>query len=152
MKRSGPRTATKLPESLHHQLNMYALAAGAAGVSALALSSTSEAKIVYTPAHVLLQPTTPPFPLDLNHDGIVDFYLLHSFSHFSGVHFLAACQLLGSYTRGPFCLSSTNTNVVRGVASIKGRDFQAALPPRSENSKRRPIPQAPRGHGIILLL
>jgi hypothetical protein len=140
MKRSGPRTATKLPVSVHHQLNMYALAAGAAGVSALALSSTSEAKIVYTPAHVLLQPTTPPFPLDLNHDGIVDFYLLHSFSHFSGVHFLAACQLLGSYTRGPFCLSSTNTNVVRGVASIKGRDFQAALPhgARIQNGDRFP--------------
>jgi hypothetical protein len=53
---SGPRTPTKLPESVHRQLNMYALAAGAAGVSMLALPQPAESKIVYTPAHVKVAP------------------------------------------------------------------------------------------------
>ena len=49
MKRSSrPRKITRLSQSMHQQLNMYALAAGAAGVSVLALSPSSEAKIVYT--------------------------------------------------------------------------------------------------------
>jgi hypothetical protein len=53
----------------------YAAAAGAAGVSILALAQPSEAKVVYTPTHQIV-----PFSLslDLNHDGIVDFTLLNS--------------------------------------------------------------------------
>jgi hypothetical protein len=42
---------SKLSDSLHHQLNMYALAASAAGVGMLTLVQAAEAKIVYTPAH-----------------------------------------------------------------------------------------------------
>jgi hypothetical protein len=42
MKRpSAPRKTAVLPESIHHLLNMYAIAAGAAGVSVLALSHTN---------------------------------------------------------------------------------------------------------------
>jgi hypothetical protein len=52
MKRaSGPRKTARIPDSLHRQLNMYALAASAAGVSVLAMGQPVEAKIVYTPAH-----------------------------------------------------------------------------------------------------
>ena len=51
MKRSsGPRKAANLPESVHRQLNMYALAAGAAGVSMLGSAQPADAKIVYTRA------------------------------------------------------------------------------------------------------
>jgi hypothetical protein len=46
-----PRKTANLSESIHQQLSMYALAAGAAGVGMLALAQSSEAKIVYTPAH-----------------------------------------------------------------------------------------------------
>ena len=57
MKRSsGPRNTADLSESIHRQLNMYALAATAAGVGTLALPQPSEAKIVYTAAHVKIQP------------------------------------------------------------------------------------------------
>ena len=45
---SGPRMTAKLSESVHHQLNMYALAAGAAGVGVLALAQPVAAEIVYT--------------------------------------------------------------------------------------------------------
>jgi hypothetical protein len=76
MKRSSrPRKTANFSDSIHHQLNMYALAATAAGVSLLALAQPSEAKIVYTPANVRLH-LGKPYSLDLNHDGIVDFFLL----------------------------------------------------------------------------
>jgi hypothetical protein len=65
---SGPRKTTNLPESLHQQLNMYALAAGAAGVGVLALAQPADAKIVYTPAHKHL-PHNKLFYLD----GVDDF-------------------------------------------------------------------------------
>jgi hypothetical protein len=51
---------------------MYAIAAGAAGVSVLALVQPSEAKIIYTPAKIKITPNQT-VPLDLNHDGIKDF-------------------------------------------------------------------------------
>jgi hypothetical protein len=70
------RTPSKLSDSVHRQLNMYALAASAAGVGMLALAQAAEAKVVYTPAHhVILRGSH--FALDLNHDGITDFYIDH---------------------------------------------------------------------------
>jgi hypothetical protein len=103
MKRSSGsrKKVASLSKSIHQQLNAYAIVASAAGVSVLALAQPSEAKIVYTSAHVHLRAGQRPFPLDLNHDGIVDFYLLHSFSHFGGEHYFGACQLPKSYN-GPF--------------------------------------------------
>jgi hypothetical protein len=79
MKRS-PRfhkTPVNLSESVSRRLNVYALAAGAAGVGVLALSQPAEAKIVYTPTWVAILPGSPPMNLDLNGDGIADFQLLH---------------------------------------------------------------------------
>jgi len=64
---------SELSTSTHHRLSMYALAASAAGVSLLALSQPSEAKIVYTRANIGLGSVVR---LDLNHDGIYDFYLV----------------------------------------------------------------------------
>jgi hypothetical protein len=79
MKRSsGPRkTASNLSESVHQQLNMYALAAGAAGVGMLILARPSEAKIVYTPANVTIgRGGVKSYNLDFNHDGIADLTIL----------------------------------------------------------------------------
>ncbi len=72
MNRSRPRTPATLSESIHRQLNMYAFAAGAAGVSVLALTQSAEAKIIYTQTHVVIG-TNHIYELDLNHDGIADF-------------------------------------------------------------------------------
>jgi hypothetical protein len=68
------RKTFKISDSLERQLNTYALVAGAAGVSMLAIARASEAKVVYTETH---QVTHIGFPLyiDLNHDGIKDFVL-----------------------------------------------------------------------------
>jgi hypothetical protein len=94
------KPASTLSESVTQQLNMYALAAKASEVSALALLQTSgpkiltyalaasvvglgafvsapsaEAKIVYTKVHVYLPVGyySPEYVLDLNHDGRSDF-------------------------------------------------------------------------------
>jgi len=69
----GPsRTPSNLSDSIHQQLNRYALAASAAGVSVLALAQPAQAKIIYTPTHKRL-PINQDFFLDLNHDGTNDF-------------------------------------------------------------------------------
>jgi hypothetical protein len=79
MKRPG-RVPSHLCESLHKRLNAYALAASAAGVSTLALSQASQAKIVYTPAHVVLHArSSAHYYIDLNHDGVKDFTFSHGY-------------------------------------------------------------------------
>jgi hypothetical protein len=70
--KSRDRATSKLLDSVRQELNMYALAAGAAGVSVMALAQPSEAKIVYTPAHVTIG-VNKLYNLDLNNDGITDF-------------------------------------------------------------------------------
>jgi hypothetical protein len=66
------RTPAHLSKSLDNRLNMYSLAACAAGVGILALSPPAEAKIVYTPAHRVIGPHHS-YKIDLNHDKITDF-------------------------------------------------------------------------------
>jgi|CZKJ01.1.fsa_nt_gi hypothetical protein len=65
--------AFEFSPSLLHRLNLYALGAAAAGVGMLASATPSEAKVVYTPAHVVIP--GGGYLLDLNHDGINDFNL-----------------------------------------------------------------------------
>jgi hypothetical protein len=81
--KSRDRATSKLLDSVRHDLNMYALAAGAAGVSVMALAQPSEAEIVYTPAHVRIGRS---YNLDLNHDGITDVsidYVFMQYFHFA---------------------------------------------------------------------
>jgi hypothetical protein len=68
-----PRRTSYLPQSTSQRLNMYALAAGAAGVSVLAMAPPASAEIIYTPAHQAILGPRGTFRLDLNHDGIADF-------------------------------------------------------------------------------
>jgi hypothetical protein len=69
-----PGTPSRLSDSLRHNLNPYALAASAAGVSLLALVQPSEAKIVYAKAHQVIG-SNGVYPIDLNHDGVIDFLI-----------------------------------------------------------------------------
>jgi hypothetical protein len=75
-----PGTPSRLSDSLHHQLNMYALAASAAGVGVLALAQPAEARIVYTHANKKIPFCSGHqnlcFKLDLNHDGVADFRII----------------------------------------------------------------------------
>jgi len=86
----------------------------------LALAQPGEAKIIYTPAHAKVGTT---LPVDLNHDGIVDFYL-NIFDH-DGVNPLSACQFWARFISSTACISS-GTNKIRTIDS-KGQRFGAAL-------------------------
>jgi hypothetical protein len=65
-----PRIPSHLSESVHHRLNMYAIAASAAGVGLLALAQPAQGKIIYTSTHKTIK-VHQHYYLDLNHDGIV---------------------------------------------------------------------------------
>jgi hypothetical protein len=69
-----PGKPSRLSKALHAQLNMYAIAASAAGVGALALAQPAAAKVVYTPTHQLIG-ANGVFNVDLNKDGTVDFLI-----------------------------------------------------------------------------
>ena len=56
---------------------MYALAASAAGVGVLAIAPSAEAKVIYTPTHVVLTPNSY-YRLDLNSDGVTDFTIIQN--------------------------------------------------------------------------
>lgn len=71
--RRTPKQPSRLSESIHRQLNSYALATSAVGVGLLVLTQTADAKIIYTPTHQKL-PLNQDFFLDLNHDGTKDFH------------------------------------------------------------------------------
>lgn len=120
MKPHPSRTPSRLSESIFHQLNMYAFAANAAGVGILALAQPAEARIVYTSKHVQLQPVTP-YPIDLDHNGKVDFVLLESggFGSNSVLGSLMVCHF--SNPSGVPCRSSTfATNTLNQVRVILG--------------------------------
>jgi hypothetical protein len=94
----------------------------------LAMAQPAEGKIVYTPTHVKVK-WFQPVPIDLNHDGIVDFYL-NSFFRFSTQQ-LSACQYVFSArgTGGIYCALShgRGTNAIRTMLSTNRRSFAVAL-------------------------
>jgi hypothetical protein len=125
MKRSSEPRDSQPFQSLHQQLNMYALAASAAGVSVLALAQPAEAKIVYTHAHVTLQ-NPASFALDLNHDGIIDFYLdlhraIRGRSH--SASFLSICHRL-SFSNCESFNSSTAPNALNAIEIVANRYYR----------------------------
>jgi len=72
MKRTSERRKTaNLPQSLHRKLEIYGLAAAAAGVGMAALSSSAQAEVVFTPAHQEIG--RHGIGLDLNNDGFPEF-------------------------------------------------------------------------------
>jgi hypothetical protein len=75
-----PRTPSRLSNSLHHQLDLYALAAGAAGVGMLALTQPAEGKIIYTPKHHHID-LGVHYRIDLNHDQAADFVFYFGVRH-----------------------------------------------------------------------
>jgi hypothetical protein len=102
MKRSlrASEASFVLSQSLQRQLNTYALAASAAGVSVLALAQPAEAKVLYTQAHQIIG-QNGVYNLDLNHDGIVDF-LIQELDNgaYASSNALLADAALGNFVEG----------------------------------------------------
>jgi len=101
MPRSSPRNPSHLPSRLLHHLDLYAIAASAAGVGLLALAPPAEAEVVYTKANQRIGPNGT-YSLDLNHDGVVDFLIQQWPGAVSGVGFgaLFAKAALGNGVQG----------------------------------------------------
>jgi hypothetical protein len=118
MKLSSPpgRIPVKLSESVRHRLNMYALAASAAGVGMLALAQPAEAKIVYTAAHMKIGPFDKVV-LDLNHDGTGDFRFYAGGEGTTGFdwQYLFADR----YRSGMNGVLATNTQVTKQAVALR---------------------------------
>ena len=80
--RKDRRLPVSLNHSLDHKLLSYAAAASAAGVGVMAMAQPSAAEIIYTPTHQTSSVNQGPIAIDLNNDGITDFYLSNT-SRFS---------------------------------------------------------------------
>src|SRR5580692_1045954 len=129
MKRSsGPRKTANLSESVHRQLNAFALAATAGGVGLLALAQPSEAKIIYTKTYHVID-TNGNYPLDLNHDGTVDFVIQDS-----------------SASRQNFLLAKTPYG--NGVEGI--RDWADALEKGAPINRRQTFMNSDGSFGVIM--
>src|SRR5579864_596325 len=95
----SPGKPPRLPDSFHRKLDMYALTAGAAGVGMLALAQPVEAKIIYTKTRQVIG-TNGIFPLDLNHDGVIDFVIQQYGSSHSYINHVYAKEAFGNAVEG----------------------------------------------------
>jgi hypothetical protein len=99
---------------------MYALTASAAGVSLLALTQPSEAKVVYTRTQQVIG-RNGVYELDLNHDGTIDFLIEQS------SYVLRAQEALGNAVQGNVGYSwnlaaalDKGARIGRGQGFVKG--------------------------------
>lgn len=130
MSSARARKTFKVSDFLNRQLNAYALAASAAGVSVLALARASEAKVVYTETHQVTHARVPLY-LDLNHDGINDFVLRTIY--YAGT---------SGFEMGLDAAGYRN-NAVAGKRFTDGSYFfsaASALPAGAEIGPKRPFP------------
>jgi hypothetical protein len=79
-RRSNNRRPAAVSERLSRKLLPYAAAAGAAGVSLLALVQPLEAEVVYTAVHQEIS-RDATIQVDFNHDGEIDFLIRESVTH-----------------------------------------------------------------------
>jgi hypothetical protein len=121
------RPAVQLDAGLEKTLSAYTSAALAAGVSLLAATRASEAKVIYTPAHTKI-PFKSSVPLDLNHDGVADFWFRNQTNtdHAGfGSTFLSAGCLHRVKTSSYVCNDPNNMVWGRGTFRVR---FASALP------------------------
>ncbi len=113
MKKSSSKPIN-LPTLIQQHLHTYAVAAGAAGVSVLALVQPAETEIIYTPANAEIYPGQYPYVnLDLNGDGTTDFY------------FRATWNGSESYAQGYLVVHNAVTG--NGVVATSQMSWAAAL-------------------------
>ena len=123
------RPTVALRWGLEKSLSAYASAALASGVSLLAITASSEAKVIYTKAYTIIPNSGASVILDLNHDGIADFSFrneIYSYDHGTGFSLRVGCALSNSGTSTAGCLYQTNQIWGKGVVSNR---FASALRP-----------------------
>ncbi len=138
------RSSSRLAAKLDSNLFAYAVAASAAGVGMMALTSAAEAKVVATRAYIPIPINGGVVQFDINGDGQMDFGL--SATHFGGctstsakrgkAHRLLGCGGFG----GKVEVSPAQAgNEVWGAASSWGRACAAALPAGEKIGAVRPF-------------
>jgi len=110
------RATCKLSHSVDKRLNAYVLAASAAGAGLLALTQSAQAKIVYTPANVVM--VYGIYDLDLNHDGVTDFNIALEHPDVSATASALFC--LGAGT-------SSSADEILGATIDSARDVKAGF-------------------------
>jgi hypothetical protein len=127
---SNGRPTVALGWRLEKSLSAYANAALASGVSLLAITASSEAKVIYTKAHTIIPNSGTFVILDLNHDGVADFaFRIDAYSarpeDGSAFSLRVTCALSHSTTSAG-CLYKNNK--MWGTGVLSGR-FASALRP-----------------------
>ena len=125
------RSVASLTSKLDKTLLAYTAAAGAAGVGVLALAQPVEAKVIFTPASILVPQHGGPVYLDLNGDGINDFQFSNAY---------AGPVDLGNHTSALSVAPVQSANRVV-TASSKNRICAAALPKGSKIGLPSPFQQ-----------
>jgi hypothetical protein len=114
-----PRKTVMLSSPVQNLLNSYALLASAAGVGALALAQPAGAEIVYTPANVEVQVGTP-YPLDLNNDRVVDFFLFrYNGCQVGCTEYVGACHKLTVNTGENISICTSTADTKNKVNEIR---------------------------------
>jgi hypothetical protein len=136
MKNLSPSNPARLGSAdLEKRIAAYA-AVGVAGACLLSASPDAEAKVVYTPAHVVIDQGTK-FDLDVNHDGVVDFVFSNGGSTFIQLFGVIPQDHSNAVVDEGFCISS----------NLQPRNAPAALPSGQEIGKQlnfRPYGQCMR--------
>jgi len=107
LKSPGPAVPARLRSAeLEKHIAAYAVAA-IAGAGLLAAGPEAEAKVVYTPAHVLLDQGST-YALDVNHDGVVDFIFSNWSSGFGLIQLFGVNPQghLNAVVNAGFCITS----------------------------------------------
>jgi hypothetical protein len=119
MKNPSPSNAAKLGTAdLEKRIAAYC-AVGIAGACLLSASPEAEAKVVYTPAHVVIDQGMK-FDLDVNHDGVVDFVFSNGGTTFGFIQLFGVSPQnhLNAVVNEGICISS----------NLFPRNAPAALP------------------------
>jgi hypothetical protein len=124
----APRPPIKLADSVHHQLNMYALAAGAACACSLYAPPAAEAKIVYKPVHTRLKQDSA-FPLYFDGDRKGDFFLVFNYvdEDEPKIDSLAICHKPTKTNYGYQCYRSQGTSNALNAVRVNASGFVSAL-------------------------
>jgi hypothetical protein len=122
------RPRIKLADSVHQQLNMYALAAGAACACSLYAPPAAEAKVVYKPVHMRLKQGSA-FPLYFNDDRKGDFFLVFNYAGLDQpkVDSLEVCHKPHKTNYGYACYGSGGTSNALNAVRVNASGFASAL-------------------------
>lgn len=128
------RARQHLSAAFAKNISAYAVAAGAAGVSLLALSPPAEAEIVFTPANAAV-PRNERISLDLNHDGTPD---LGFFFRGSAYHTFNATIYANPLSGGGVIMAGPGAGyaapLARGFGIGPGRNFAVGGSRRMERT------------------